>query len=51
MKSFHSVLAVVFIFTSLTFSQNFATKGTVELDGGLFLSKFNIKQLQIIVFF
>ncbi len=51
MKKFHSVLAVVLIFTSLSFSQNFATKGTVDLGGSFFPSKSDINHLESVVFF
>lgn len=35
MKKLYSLLAVLFLFTSLSFSQNFATKGTIEAGGSL----------------
>ena len=35
MKKLTFLFAALFIFTSLSFSQNFATKGTVELGGSL----------------
>lgn len=35
MKKLYSLLAVLLAFTSLSFSQNFATKGTIEAGGSL----------------
>lgn len=35
MKKLYPVLTFVFVFASLTFSQNFATKGTIEVGGSI----------------